>query len=454
MESVIIQTNLSYIRPSDDDGKLVIERKPLKLSPLDDSRNLRVLLQLIFAYESLLDEYALKQSLSATLSDQYFWPLTGRLMENKENELVIDWDSNDENVGKVPFIVAVFRGSETVRQLFSSRQPEEFQNWNFFWNDHPLKTTNYTGIHGPLLAVQFTKFENGSGCVLGVQLHHCLADARSFYNFMNCWSTLNKNETPLIKPLNSRIIQFTSSPSTDISLTNHSEYLLLPGVSPIARITLAETTIRMFHFSKEYLTRLKSMVQAKVPNEKLSTNSVLTAHIWQKVTNVRQVNENEITLLGFTMDIRQRVKPAMDQSYFGNAVIYAMASVHQSNDLSLEQLANTVQQVTSSTEQSTRVSSTLEFLNYHHHQGNLSRIFIGWKPFYGNDLFLSSWTQLSMYNAGEFDYGRRPIFVGFPFSPFTDGIGILCRSSLEDGSIDLFLGLRKDHMKNLNLYEI
>ncbi|XVF25137.1 hypothetical protein REPUB_Repub13aG0187700 [Reevesia pubescens] len=211
--------------------------------------------------EAVLIHYV-KTSLSKALD--HFPPLTGRLaaIEHDNDTTCFAIDCN--NAGAL-FVHATV-DEVTTRDITDPVYVPPIVD--SFFPLHGVK--NYEGTVKPLLAVQVTKLVDG--VFISVSINHSVIDGASFFRFFSSWLE-------------------------------------------IARV-------RVFHFTKEVIAKLKEKANAEVGinfKNDISSLQALLSHFWRSVVHNKKIDPNEETSYCLLIGARQRLKD-LSEGYFGNAL--------------------------------------------------------------------------------------------------------------------------------------
>ncbi|MCO5560753.1 hypothetical protein L7F22_014373 [Adiantum nelumboides] len=267
----------------------------------------------------------LRHSLALALT--HFYPLAGRLAL-RHGHLALH--CNDAGA---QFVQARLRGADapSLPQLQASRfamQPffSQLARWGFY------SPSLHQGT-APLLSIQVTTFACG-GIALGVAFSHVIADGTSFWHFMSSWAECARGrEKPSLPPRHERHI-----------LANHmqSSSAVKPAIDFFEDLQDNPSQFRRdkkvansFCISKEMVGQMKNETQ-----HHYSAYEVACAHIW-KHTN-RAWKHPQDTKVGFinVVNMRDRISPPLPRGYFGNAVLWSIATA-TSGQLNDEDLAAT-----------------------------------------------------------------------------------------------------------------
>ncbi|WCJ31241.1 HXXXD-type acyl-transferase family protein [Euphorbia peplus] len=250
----------------------------------------------------------LKTSFSLTL--RFFYPLAGRLSSIQHQDNTISLFINCNNAG-AQFVHAVAENitvSDILDPLFIPSTVHSF---------FPLTDIlNYEGVSNPLLGVQITELSDG--IFIGCTMNHAVADGTTFWNFMNSWSEISRDNG---------LIQISKRPVFENWFRDPNSSIRLP-VSVINnslkfKFIPPELKERVFHFSKDKLVTLKAKANSEVGMENsvvISSLQSVLAHIWRAVVRNRGWKQEQETKLLLQIGFRGRLHPEIPDGYFGNAI--------------------------------------------------------------------------------------------------------------------------------------
>uniref|UniRef100_A0A1J3FMD5 Putative acetyltransferase n=1 Tax=Noccaea caerulescens TaxID=107243 RepID=A0A1J3FMD5_NOCCA len=310
-----------------------------------------------FSFDDLVS--SLRRALSSTLS--LFPALAGRFSTSPAGHIYVT--CNDAGVE----FVAASAKHVTVSDVLSPGKDVPLLVREFFVFE---RLVSYNGHHKPLAAVQVTELDDG--VFVGCTVNHSVTDGTSFWHFFNTFADLTSGACKIKHlPDFSRHTVF-DSPSV----------LRVPRGGP--RVTFdADQPLRerIFHFSREAISKLKQRTNNKVngietavnteeilgkvsndgrkcngngngeingkittvvegflksdTNKKnydrtaeISSFQSLSAQLWRSVTRARNLDPSKTTTFRMAVNCRHRLEPKMDPYYFGNAIqsIPTMAS--------------------------------------------------------------------------------------------------------------------------------
>lgn len=317
----------------------------------------------------------------------------------------------------------------------------------------------------PLLLVQLTKFACG-GLTLGVMISHVLADGRSALHFLSEWAKLARGSDKSIDPppfLDRKVLQPKALPPHDSlpKLVKYSQFHPLPlvigGDADGMDQRKKPTTVAALKIGKEQVEKLKAKANINYGvevDDKLKSFRALTkfealsAHIWKCASKARKHTNDQETQCFISVDFRNRLKPPLPPTYFGNAVTM-LPAVATAGDILSKPLGYTACKI-----RETIDSLTDEYVNTflatcknlpdlslyrHSHTVGCSR-----GAFFGNpNLLITSWWGLNLYGLdlgwGEETY-MGPASVGY------DGRILILPSHNGDGSFLVILRFQVEHL--------
>ncbi|KAH7520210.1 uncharacterized acetyltransferase At3g50280 [Ziziphus jujuba] len=252
----------------------------------------------------------LKSSLSRTLD--FFPPLAGRLASIEHaNDNTTSFLIDCNNAGAL-FVYAKADEvsiSDIVDPLCHPRIIHSFFTLN--------GVRNFQGTTKPLLGVQVTELIDG--VFIGCTINHTVVDGSSFWHFFNSWSEISRGFDNITKPpvLHRWFPEGTQFPiRIPFSDANHN---VDNTKFSTPKQSMGE---RVFHFSKEYVKKLKSKANAEIGTDKISSLQAVLAHLWRSIIrydrhlDCNKHNSNYRLLIG----ARSRLNPPLPETYFGNAV--------------------------------------------------------------------------------------------------------------------------------------
>uniref|UniRef100_A0ACD5UX54 Uncharacterized protein n=1 Tax=Avena sativa TaxID=4498 RepID=A0ACD5UX54_AVESA len=180
------------------------------------------------------------------------------------------------------------------------------------------------GAHELLLA-QVTRFRCGS-IVIGVSMHHRVADGHAIWTFLFAWSQATRGvaispvpvheRTSLFAPRNPPLVEF------DHRGNEFKPHCNGRGSSSIDAQAGDETPlVHRVHFSRERIMALKSEASPEGAARPYSTLQCLAAHLWRCITKARGLDAGATTRMRIAVNGRTRMR--VPPGYTGNVVLWA-----------------------------------------------------------------------------------------------------------------------------------
>ncbi|CAN6245010.1 unnamed protein product [Urochloa humidicola] len=282
---------------------------------------------------------SLRSSLAAVLRD--FPPLAGKLAYRQPaGDLVVDLSPAAVYPG-VRFVEAEYDGIVADMRRLASGEAEEHHDPEALARLGP--ELEVARLPAPVLAVQVMRpaVGDGGGVVLGVSIHHAVADGRSVWQFMRAWSAVSRSASSPPPPQ-----------TFDRAVIRHPEaeqlarrFLCtiapaLPTVRPAltgrVRPELAERR-RTFLIRADQIHSVKQriMAQSAAIGEQLeklpSTYVAVSSLVWTSIVCAKATLDDHDDACYFLVpvDCRRRLLPGdAGEGYFGNclALSYAKAA--------------------------------------------------------------------------------------------------------------------------------
>jgi len=270
-------------------------------------------IEFVFAYDSLIDEKKLLQSLKETL--EYFPPAKSKIqLVNGEY-----WFKKD-NEG---YHFEVARGDINF---------DDTDNRELFID--PVSTKEGE----PLTRLRLTQTPKGS--VLGVSISHSVADGFSYFHFLASWARIFHKKEIILPSHERNLLKYEFLPQHKITketLLENCGLFLDKERTDINRDQLIWETIS---FSESELKSLLAKTQEECET-RLSLNDVIVATLWKRyLKQWHKSHHNELTYISCPVDYR-RLLPDFPKTYFGNAVTLATTplSYEKLLDAKLSELA-------------------------------------------------------------------------------------------------------------------
>ncbi|XP_054807577.1 stemmadenine O-acetyltransferase-like [Prosopis cineraria] len=241
----------------------------------------------------------LKRSLSHVLS--HYYPLAGRLMDNTFI------DCNDEGV---PYSETRVKGQ--LLDFIQNPNPSELNYLLPFQLDKVTKIT---------FGVQVNVFECG-GIAIGACLSHQMADALSFFTFLNRWASVASGS--------GQADEFTSYPASDRFVSaNLFPPKNTPGFDPRSGIVNDNIISKRFVFDASVIEALKTKYAQNDDDKLPSRVEALSAFIWSRYVAATQDphGTQKTYAVVHTVNLRPRMEPPLPPDSFGNYYRFTMTFI-------------------------------------------------------------------------------------------------------------------------------
>ncbi|KAF0901967.1 hypothetical protein E2562_011797 [Oryza meyeriana var. granulata] len=358
---------------------------------------------------------AMRDSLARALVT--FYPIAGRLGLDGDGRVQIDCTGEG-----VVFVTA--RCGYVLDDLMNEFVPCDEMRDLFM---PPVPAPNPPGV---LLLVQVTYLRCG-GVVLGLVLHHSIADGRSAAHFVETWASIARGATagdaPVPPCFDHKLL--AARPARTV-LYDHPEYKPEPA-PPAHAVTASTYASAIITLTKQQVATLKARCGGA------STFRAVVALVWQCACRARALPPEAETRLYSMIDMRQRLAPPLPPGYFGNAVIRTStaATVGEVVSNPVGHAARRARAVTGQGDDYAR--SVVDYL-----EGvdtmNLPRSGVS-----RADLRAISWLGMSLYDA-DFGWGA-PAFMG-PAIMYYSGFVYVMNAPWKDGAVALALSLEPESM--------
>ena len=328
----------------------------------------------------------------------------------------------------------------------------------------------------PVMAAQ-ANFIPG-GLILTVCFHHFAVDAAGVGSVLRTWAENTrashdggselKPVEPFPQELQDRTPLFGSKgldPKDNIK--HYPQYKLLSAsdlptlenssdqTEPAAYPTIPPIKSAILYFSASSLSTLKALASPTASPETsyISTNDAFSALLWSSITNARGLTSHDNkdsntpqSRLLFSINCRKLFDPPIPSSYLGNVIIYGAADQPISileNPSELSTIASAIRKAVNKVDHD-HVQGLISLINSLTTPADLQP---DMKCFLGPDLAMTSWRDMGISGL---DWGpgigkvKRLRVLATAF----DGI-ILVLPALEDGGLEVFIGLEADAMGRL-----
>ncbi|XP_022774099.1 BAHD acyltransferase DCR-like [Durio zibethinus] len=296
-------TSKSHVKPGKIVGRKECQLVTFDLPYLAFYYNQKLLFYKGGEFEDKVEK--LKDGLSEVLEE--FYQLGGKLGKDEEGVFRVDYDDDMDGVEVLEAIaeglsvdeLAADEGTSSLKDLIP-------------YNG----VLNLEGLHRPLLSVQLTKLKDG--LAMGCAFNHAILDGTSTWHFMSSWAQICSGSNSIVPPF----LERTKARNTRVKLD-----LSLPP-NPVASCNGyanqgPQLREKLFRFSEAAIDKIKSKVNSNPPSngsKPFSTFQSLAVHIWQHVTQARDLKPEDYTVFTVFADCRKRVDPPMPESYFGNLI--------------------------------------------------------------------------------------------------------------------------------------
>ncbi|XP_015170583.1 anthocyanin 5-aromatic acyltransferase-like [Solanum tuberosum] len=274
----------------------------------------------------------LKHSLSLTL--KHYLPLAGNL--------VCPWNSTG-------YPELRYVKGDSVSVTFSESTDMDFDY--LVSNDHTHNAKDFhpfvpkiaepkdaSGVQfAPVLAIQVTLFPN-HGISISFLSHHVVGDESTIVGFIKSWALLNKNNENdefIIIPFYDRSI--VKDPyglgdciweETKKHKTKMSYIIVTPPPPPDNNNNIVRGT---FTIRRDHIDKLKNLILSKRPSLTHVTSYTVTGgYVWSCLVKsevaTEIIDENVMEYFGCAVNYRARFDPPLPSSYFGNCIIWYIAS--------------------------------------------------------------------------------------------------------------------------------
>ncbi|XVF09913.1 hypothetical protein REPUB_Repub07fG0138200 [Reevesia pubescens] len=297
-------TGKSHVKPCNIIGRKECQLITFDLPYLAFYYNQKLLFYKGGEFENKVEK--LKDGLRVVLEE--FYQLGGKLAKDEEGVFRVDYD---DDMDGVEVLEAIAEGI-SISELAADEGTTSLKN--LIPHNGVL---NLEGLHRPLLSVQLTKLKDG--LAIGCAFNHAILDGTSTWHFMSSWAQICSGSNSISVP---PFLERTKARNTRVKLD-----LSLPP-NPVASSngdTKQGPQLRekLFRFSEAAIDKIKSKVNSNPPSDAskpFSTFQSLAVHIWQHVTQARNLKPEDYTVFTLFADCRKRVDPPMPDSYFGNLI--------------------------------------------------------------------------------------------------------------------------------------
>jgi hypothetical protein len=312
-----------------------------------------------------------------------------------------------------------------------------------------------------LMLVQVTRFACGSVAV-GFTAHHHVSDGRATSNFFVAWSQATRGAAVDPAPVHDRASFFAPRDPPQVEFehrgveykhkqTKTHAHFLKESVGDDGADADDEVVVHKVHFSREFISKLKSNASPPGTHRPCSTLRCIVAHLWRCVTAARGLPPGASTSVRIAVDGRVRMTPPVPEGYTGNVVLWAWPAA-TARDLVMRPLQHAVEVINRGL---ARVNESYfrSFVDFAssgavEEEGLVSTADAA-ETVLSPNIEVDSWLRMPFY---ELDFGGGRPFFFMPSYLAVEGLLIVLPSYFGDGSIDAYVPLFSRHMdafKNL-----
>lgn len=271
------------------------------------------------------------------------------------------------------------------------------------------------------------------GVTVGTGMHHVSMDGAGAFQFIRTWTALARGESPptvAAAPFHDRTLLRARSPPHVTS--EHPVYSPsnLNG-APRPFVT------RVYAVPPKLLADIRSQCAPGA-----STYAAVTAHLWRAMCVARGLPVDSDTRLRVPANIRQRLRPPLPATYFGNAIVRDLVTVKVGDVLSqpLGFVADRIKRAVSRVDDAF-VRSVIDYLELESEKG--SQAARGqFMP--ESDLWVVSWLGMPIYDA-DFGWGRPGLVA--PAQMFGSGTAYVTQGPEKDDPINVLFALEPEYLQ-------
>jgi len=295
-----------------------------------------------------------------------------------------------------------------------------------------------------LMLIQVTRFACGS-LVVGFTTQHIVADGRATSNFFLAWSQATRGAALDPVPVHDRESFLRSRDPPLVEFEHRGvefkpyEKHVVESQSHAGGDDEEEVVVQKVHFSREFISRLKSRASAGMPRP-YSTLQCVVAHLWRCMTTARGLDEGQSTSVCIAVDGRARMSPQVPDGYTGNVVLWARPTA-RAGELVAKPLQHAVGLIN---REVARINDGYfkSFIDFASSAAvdkeRLVAAADAAEMVLSPDIEVDSWLRIPFY---DLDFGGgRPFFFMPSYLP-VEGLLILLPSFVGDGSVDAYVPL-------------
>ncbi|XP_048536685.1 agmatine coumaroyltransferase-2-like [Triticum urartu] len=299
-----------------------------------------------------------------------------------------------------------------------------------------------------LMLVQATRFACGS-LVVGLTVHHTVADGRGFCNFILAWGQATRGAPVDPAPVHDRTSFFPPRSPPKIE-HEHRRAEFKPydarkdDDAGGGGGEEEEVVVERVHFSAERIAKLKAQASSAGARHSTSTVQCVLAHLWRCVTRARGFDGGDATALLIGVDGRRRMRPPVPDGYTGNVVLWARptATARELVDMPLRHAAELIGRAVARVDD-TYYRSFIDFAcSGAVEEERLVPTADAADMVLSPNVEVNSWVRLPFY---DLDLGGGRPFLFMPSYVPVEGVAFLVASSAGSGSVDAYVSLfRRD----------
>jgi shikimate O-hydroxycinnamoyltransferase len=268
------------------------------------------------------------------------------------------------------------------------------------------------------------------GVAVGTGMHHVTMDGAGAIQFIRAWTALARGESPSWTPFHDRtLLHARSPPHVPFEHPVYSPEHL--NGSPRPFVT------RVYTVPPKLLADIRSRCAPGA-----STYCAVTAHLWRAMCVARSLPADGETRLRVPANIRQRLRPPLPATYFGNAIVRDLVTVKVGDVLSqpLGFVADRIKRAVSRVDDAF-VRSVVDYLELEAEKGNQAA---RGQFMPESDLWVVSWLGMPIHDA-DFGWGR-PGFVA-PAQMFGSGTAYVTQGYDKDDPISVLFALEPEYLQ-------
>ncbi|KAI3951258.1 hypothetical protein MKW92_035489 [Papaver armeniacum] len=385
----------------------------------------------------------LRKSLAESLTK--FYILAGKIVNDEIERFV---DCNDDGVDFCVTKVSNCQLSQVIKK------PDIFEQLKLFLPFDPCDPENTAACRDFLLSVQVNVFEDCGGMVIGLCIHHKVADASSITTLVNYWATIARG---MVLNVDDRQIQDPCFQVQSIFPQKEKGIGFKISTSPMDGTLVT----KKFSFEASKLVELKE--RCKFTNEpedgyKPTRVEALSAFLWKCFIDIDQaklkgVARTKVYLAANVVNIRSRMVPQLPTSSIGNIIVVTDAIFSINNNEStgindpyypklVRKFRDAIKKIDGGYVEA--MQSTDLLLN------NMMKLIEHSLSDHTLSLYFSSWCRFPLYET-NFGWGK-PIWVSTCTIPQKNVIVLMDSNSSGDG-IEAYVNLAKEDMGELEHHE-